>query len=82
MVISWFVRCLNKFIARQPVRKTTPQAAFWGRFKSQALLDGRALTACMVYVDLNPTRAKMAKLPEDSSHTSIQQRIHTINSGE
>ena len=80
MDLSWFMRGLDEYVARQANAEDGKTGRFWqGRFRCQALVDERALAAAMAYVDLNPIRAGIAGKLEDSEHTSVKLRLDALH---
>lgn len=58
--MAWAGSC-DEHLARPANEEDGCKGRFWeGRYKSQALLNEKALLGCMAYVDLNPVRAGMA----------------------
>ncbi len=81
--LSWFMKELNYDIACRANQEDDCKGHFWeSRFKSQALLDEAALAAAMVYVDLNPVRARIADKPETSEFTSIRARLQALENNQ
>lgn len=80
--ISWFMKVINERIARQANKEDECTGHFWeSRYKSQALLDEKAVLSAIAYVDLNPIRSATASTPEKSDHTSIKLRIECWKNG-
>ncbi len=74
--LSWFMRVVKQSISRRANAEDECRGHFWeSRFHHVALLDEAAVIACMVYVDLNPIRAGMARTVAKSSYTGGRGRL-------
>ena len=70
------MRALAEPIARRSNSEDKCSGRFWeGRFKCQKLADETAILACSAYVDLNPVRAGVTEVPEESQYTSVFERV-------
>ena len=78
--ISWFMSYLKQPIAVQANQQDGVTGRFWeGRFHSGKIDRLQQLLAAMVYIDLNPIRAGMAKTPEESRYTGVFERIRALH---
>ena len=77
--LSAFMKNLKQPIARRANLEDKCTGHFFeGRFYSGALLGEEAVIAAMVYVDLNPVRAKIAKNIEQCRDCSIRRRLDVV----
>lgn len=74
--LSRFMQDLKQRFSRWHNKKTDNHGTIWGeRFKSVMLESGRALTACMVYVELNSVRAGLVTRPEEYRWCSLSHYV-------
>jgi len=78
--IGWFMKEVNLHIAKKANQEDECTGHFWeGRYRSQSLLDDKGVLSAMVYDELNPIRAGMADMPEESLYTSLVARLKNQN---
>jgi len=78
--LSEFVREIKVGFARYYNKRHNRRGYFWGdRFKSVIVDKGKTLVNCLAYIDLNPLRAGIVKLPEQSRWCSLRYHIQTDN---
>ena len=77
--VSWWMRYFSQHLAFRSNREDEVIGHFWeSRFGSELIETEASILSCMVYVDLNPVRAKMASTPEDSDFTGAKDRIDDL----
>jgi REP element-mobilizing transposase RayT len=78
--VSEYMRYIKQTFSRWYNRKHNRKGYFWGdRFKSVLIEKGEGVLNCLAYIDLNPIRAGLVKLPEEYRWSSIGYRVKGDN---
>jgi REP element-mobilizing transposase RayT len=78
--LSEFVKDLKQNFTRFYNKRHNKKGFFWGdRFKSMIVENGDTLINCLAYIDLNPVRAGMVKIPEEYRWNTLGYLIQTDN---
>ena len=76
--VSRFVQELKQTFSRWYNKKHDRKGYLWGgRFKGVIVYQGEAQLICGSYIDLNPVRAGIARLPEDYRWSSLGLRLRS-----
>jgi REP element-mobilizing transposase RayT len=74
--VSRFVQELKQTFSRWYNKKHDRKGYLWeGRFKGVIVYQGEAQLICSSYIELNPVRAGLARLPEDYRWSSLGMRM-------
>jgi REP element-mobilizing transposase RayT len=74
--LSGFMRSLKQTFSVWYNKNRNREGYFWGnRFKSVLIESGESLLNCLGYIELNPIRAKIVKVPEDYRWCSLNMRM-------
>ncbi|MCA9266544.1 MAG: hypothetical protein R3E01_29935 [Pirellulaceae bacterium] len=77
--MSWLMGVFEECISRYVNRLDGTKGTCWeGAYQAKKLEDDTATLCCSTYVDLNWIRAAKAKTPEDSTYTSIGERLRDL----
>lgn len=78
--LSEYMKEIKQNFSRYYNRKHKRRGFFWSeRFKSLLVEKGNTLINLLAYIDLNPVRAGIVKLPEDYRWSSVGYHVQTKN---
>ena len=78
--LSEYVREIKQTFSRFYNKRHQRKGFFWGdRFKSVIVDNGDTLINCLAYIDLNPVRAGICKVPEDYRWCSLGYHVQSGN---